>query len=512
MSDQPLTPDSTAEAVATAPAIDERAIGLLTLRFLDTWRFWVKRRVESVTFPDVATVQRRISVDFEIPHDLMTAAAHVLAPLPDVADPSVQEHADSREHPSANSSQTVVLVPLTVMKKQGLTRFSLRDESGHALPLLTRDQTVAVATATLVTYAQALRDERAPSLTGDLPPELRKEFNQIATFPPEPAMTVYGGLTETQPDDSLACRDWRDLLRGSEEFKAVARDLAVNFLLLTEIIAEPHRRRIIKFSYEHPLLRSGSKEARTIRERLRRFRRIIGWGAYPEKIDLPAVGQGRCFHLEVEAPEGIQVTRAEIKSKPETELERPLIPYPNFPDVVRFGLQRVHLHVSAPPSSHGHAVVYMRPRPGTIVRAAAITAALTTALLCVVAARPASFQSNLGSAAALLLIVPGAMSAYVARPREPHVATQMLFGLRMLALSSGLWAFLTAGTLVVGRTCKQQANAETVCTYSSATGTVVGIWALCSAVTLVVLLWSLRAVKNPKEKQNSKDKQGQARY
>jgi len=144
----------------------------------------------------------------------------------------------------------------------------------------------------------------------------------------------------------------------------------------------------------------------------------------------------------------------------------------------------------------------MRPRPATIVRAAAITALLTTLLLCFVAASPESFQSNLGSAAALLLIVPGALSAYVARPREPHVATQLLLGLRLLALSCGLWAFLTAGMLVLGRTCEQNpTTGVTFCDNWAGTGKVVLLFALGSAITLVVLLRTLRSAAQPPERQ-----------
>lgn len=175
--------------------------------------------------------------------------------------------------------------------------------------------------------------------------------------------------------------------------------------------------------------------------------------------------------------------------------------YPDFPEAVSNGKQRVHLHVSRPASYTGVATVYLRPRPSTIVRSATITAALTAVLLAIVALRPASFQTNLGAAAALLLLVPGGLSAYVARPREPEVATQLVLGLRFLALSCGLWAFLAAGTLVAGRSCPDATTRGSVCEHWSGTGYVVGAWAFCAFLTLLVLLRTLRNASRPPEQQ-----------
>jgi len=472
--------------ISHLPLSDERLVGLLTLDLLDTWRVWVKRRVEAVTFPDVATQTRRISVDFELPTTVVEAAlrAHANGGGPTsgvgATEPQVNDVWVS------NPETRFVLVPLTLMKKQGLTRFSLRDESGTALPLLTRDQTGAVATAVLVTFAEGLH--QATKKDGTLPPELRDELSNIATLPPTGATQVWEKLDDPKEGESPDSAEWRQILVSDERFMEMALDLAQNFLLLTRVAAEPGRRRIIKISYEYHL------RIPVAQDRWRRVRRWLGWGAHTEQIETPAVGLGRCFHLEVEAPDGIQATRARLKSWQRSvakhndhgALGEPA--YPDFPEVVSDGKQRVHLHVSVPASYTGQATVYLRPRPSTIVRAATITAGLTTILLAVVALRTSSFQTNLGSAAALLLIVPGGLSAYVARPREPHVATQMLFGLRLLALSSGLWAFLAAGALVAGRRCSEVTATGALCKHWSGTGYVVWVFAFCSLATLLVLL------------------------
>jgi len=467
----------------------ERLVGLVTLQLLDTWRVWVKRRVEAVTFPDIATQARHISVDFELPPAVLAAVARALGHGSQADTEEGAEDVADVWGPAGPGAY--VLVPLTVLRKQGLTRFSLRDESGRALPLLTRDQTGAVATAVLVMFAEGLCNAEAEA--DALPQELRAELFDIATLPPTDSERIWEMLDRPKPGDSDECTRWRKVLTEDERFMGMALDLARNFLLLTRVRAEPGRRRIIKIAYEHHVLPASAEAGR-----LRRLRRWVGWGAHAERIETPAVGLGRCFHLEVEAPEGTQVTITRLRTEPRT------VPsasdrrsYPDFPEAVSDGKQRVHLHVSVPQHHTGSATVFLRPRASTIVRAATITAALTTALLYFVALRPTAFQANLGAAAALLLIVPGGLSGYVARPREPHVATHMLLGLRILAFSSGLWSFLAAGALVAGRTCPGESAQG--CTYWPGTGYAIGAWAACSFLTLLVLARALCNTERPPE-------------
>ncbi|HEX8159660.1 MAG TPA: hypothetical protein VF526_19940 [Solirubrobacteraceae bacterium] len=466
---------------------DERIVGLVTLRLLDSWRVWVKRRVEDIKFPDVATQARSISVDFELPLAVVDVVTRARSHAKPPAEPDPGDVADVW-----TGDAPYVLTPLTVMRKQGLTRFSLRDEGGAALPLLTRDQTGAVAMAVLVTFAEGLDPE-----PGDgLPESLRAEFADIATMPPNEALKVWEALDKPKGDKSRRSLDIRAVLAGNEEFMAMALDLAQNFLLLTRIAAEPGRRRIIKISYEHTVVPTTPKSKFTAR--LRRFRRSIGWGAHTEQIETPAVGLGRCFHLEVEAPDGTQVTRARLRTEPRahpTQALRSNRPYPNFPEVVSDGRQRVHLHVSVPSFYTGYANVFMRPRASTIVRAATVTAGITTVLLTIVALEPRAFQTNLGAAAALLLLVPGGLTGYIVRPQEPHVATQMLLGLRFLAAACGLWAFLAAGALVVGRTCRNLSSCDT----ESWTAYVIGGLAVCAYLTAITLAITLRNTEHPPE-------------
>jgi hypothetical protein len=321
------------------PTDDERVVGLLTLELLDTWRTWVKRRVEAVSFPDVATQSRHISVDFELPPTVLEVADRARRAGGPAAITPGRKAAEVADIWAGETAEPFILVPLTLMRKQGLTRFSMRDECGTALPLLTRDQTGAVATAVLVTLAEGL----GVSLGGQLPKELHAELVDIATLPPIEATRVWEALDQAKGEETKECGRWRATLIESETFMAMALDLARNFLLLTRIAAEPGRRRIIKFSYEHHLL--PPKPDPALKSRLRRLRRSIGWGAHTESIDTPAVGLGRCFHLEVEAPEGTQVTRARLRTRP-AAVGTPLRTsrsYPDFPEAVSDGRQRVHL-------------------------------------------------------------------------------------------------------------------------------------------------------------------------
>lgn len=496
--------------------------GAVVLHLLDTWHFWVKRRVESITFPDIDTVERKVSIDFELPARVLQAAANT--------DPHTTR-ATSRVTPGSyvgirERPLPICVIPLTLLRKQGLTQFSLRDEGGAALPLLTRDQNGEIALATMLELAAGLRDE--PPGRTDLPetiaPELVTELRKIATGAPKKAMEVWRDLDRIKDsDNSPHCGDWRTLLVHDKRFMALALDFARNFLVLTPVPVEPGRRRIIKLSYEQHAPGASGKATRAdldepsadsadaARRRRgtggRRLSSHVGWQALIRTIDIPAVGQGRCYHLEVEAPDTLQVTRGKLtvwidKSglvrAQDPPLKPPLDDYPDYPDVVRYGVRRLHIHRSVPASTTGRATIHLRPRASTIVRAACITAFLTAGLLVVATFAWRSFQSNVGSSVTLLLLAPGGLAAIIARPREPYVATDLLFGLRLLTLACGLWAFAVAGALLVGQHCTDT-MVGTKCTPSPHTQLLVGICTAGCMITALVLARTWRLVSSPPE-------------
>jgi prealbumin domain-containing protein len=176
-------------------------------------------------------------------------------------------------------------------------------------------------------------------------------------------------------------------------------------------------------------------------------------GSDPFVVVVPSLGQAGSYHLEIEAPEGLQVTAARLG-----ELPAYVIPTENGnnkdlkSDFETGNLQRAHLYLAGVRQGQsGRAVFYLRPRPETIVRPAALTGCITSIAILIVCLRLDGIGPNISAVGTLLLLIPGGLSAYVARHREPITTTARLFRLRIAALTCGLWAFLSTLLLVLGR-------------------------------------------------------------
>ena len=156
-------------------------------------------------------------------------------------------------------------------------------------------------------------------------------------------------------------------------------------------------------------------------------------------------------HLEIEAPEGLRVTRAALH-----EFHRPtdqLVPgAPARDDVEAEPVQRAHLYFARTGHDRsGSCDVWLRPRPGTILAPATLVAAVATVLLALVAWRLDDLTATVGSTGSLLLFVPGLASAYIARPREDPFTSRTLLALRAWALVPALACLTAAATLLLAR-------------------------------------------------------------
>jgi hypothetical protein len=445
-------------------------LGVVTLEAFQDWR-WVERRVESVTFLDDTTVKRRVSVDFAVPEFWVSA-------LPQ----------NSGEPPTFR-------LPLALLRKQGLIGFDLRDEAGEALPLLTREENSSIAQATLLQVARAIGEDPPTPMRGAVPKPIRDELKLITSGPAESALIVWSALERSKefPDEepeSAECREWRRLLTNDDKFVRLARDFAEGFPLIVPVTCELGTRRILKYSYQTAV------PPRRPSSRRRQLARSVGWRARTEQVDTPSIGQGGCFHLEVQAPEGLQITRGLLSpAKP----VKPTVWQKALPDVIKLGSERVHLHIAALGHAGGTAWVNFRARPAVISRAGFATGMLTTVALTIAALAHSVLQSNIEPAVALLLLVPTALSIYVARPQEPIVTTGLLLGQRMLAACCGALAIIAASILVTGQTCRSAAGGVT-CEQWPATPWLLTALAVCAAIITVVLTATLVFTANPPEK------------
>jgi hypothetical protein len=191
------------------------------LSLVSRWPSWVHRRVESISLEDPETIRRRVSVDFTLFSDL--------PPLITTGD-----------------GDPLFFVPLTLLRKQPLVDFDLRDEEGRALPLLTREWNGSLAAATLGVLSEGIASPAITEAYGSkLPSVVEKDLWAIATAPPEEARAVCRSLGSRdeylltlriawagllgQSTDARAVRGWRQELAGNDDFMSLARSLTDNF-------------------------------------------------------------------------------------------------------------------------------------------------------------------------------------------------------------------------------------------------------------------------------------------
>ncbi|HKE72820.1 MAG TPA: hypothetical protein VKB57_04365, partial [Acidimicrobiales bacterium] len=182
--------------------------GLETIRLLIAHPDWVHRRVDALEYRDDTTFRRRQSVHFTVP-----AAA-----------PQIRVgESDAR------------LIPLTTLRKETLVNFDCRDESGTALPVLTRRQQGLLVVRGMLGWAEAI-------VGGSLDADVAGEIQARLTAGERTLQAARAAF-----DDGGG---QREALLADDIFALVLERLTDQFLLTTLVRDRPGTQRIVKFSYE----------------------------------------------------------------------------------------------------------------------------------------------------------------------------------------------------------------------------------------------------------------------
>jgi hypothetical protein len=369
---------------ATEP--DWGIAGAVFARLLLTWRQWVHRRMEAIHFVDQSVARRHISIDFTIPE------------LPPVV---------------RSADGPMLFLPLTRLRKRTLTNFDLVDETGRTLPMLARDQHRLLVTEALKSVVEeTIGKRRAATLQG--------ACEDVVTHRPRDAKDSLQRLLAT---------DWsrrrKDPTRA-EHLLELIQSLAESFIVTVPLGADAGRRRVLKFSYDEIVGDPGLPLPEE-------FRRGFAWRSKPIWFPVYAMRDVPSYHLEVEAPPGLWITRRElVVTDDPSHQKRRSGPF-----------ARARFYHRPTENCLGIATIYLRPQTTTIVRASAITAWLAVALLLAffVALWLGGFHANDSTAPALLLFLPGALSTLLLRPGEHALTTDMLRLLRAVTAAPGVLAF-----------------------------------------------------------------------
>jgi hypothetical protein len=214
---------------------------------------------------------------------------------------------------------------------------------------------------------------------------------------------------------------------------------------------------------------------------------------------MPGLRYCASAHLEIEAPDGLRVTRAELHElHGPTEQPRPGAAARD--DIAAEPVQRAHLYFAGTGHERsGSCDVWLRPRPGTILAPATLVAAAATILLALVAWRLDELTATVGSAGSLLLLAPGLASAYLARPREDPFTSRALLALRAWALVPALACLIAAATLLLARPTEIVRSAPVIGEPTAMAQPLLVLAALAALVSLVVLGSTWRAASSPPE-------------
>jgi hypothetical protein len=401
-------------------ALEGEVAGLQTMRLLLVQPDWVHRRVDALEYRDSTTFRRRQSVHFTVPD---------AAP----------------ELPIGRT--TARLIPLTTLRKETLVNFDCRDESGSALPVLTRGQQGLLMLRAMIGWAEGiLGAPLAPDVVADI----------------ETLLTTHraDGHEARQRMHADGAGAQRDALRADGLFPLMLDQFTDQFLLATLVHDPPGTQRIVKFSYEEPGDLAPEPWHRAPLA-------ALCWIPRQAASAAESLFSTESYHFEADMPAGVDVPVASLWVG-STEHDMACV------DIDTGGHVRIALRATGFERGVAEVRWSLRPARRGWLRTAWIATALSALTLTVGAWRLDAITSggvaaNAGGgpgaaagadalsagtrtelAAAVILALIGTLGGLVARIEEHPLVSRLLEWPRRLAGVAALLPFIAAGTLVVG--------------------------------------------------------------
>lgn len=351
---------------------------------------WIHRRVEQVSYVDQETVRRHITVDFDVPS---------LGP----------------------SEEGTFYVPLAQLAKRKLVNFDLRDAHGAALAMLTAEQNEHLSASLLLALANL--DDRGliDSIVERYIPLLVKARSE------EEGRLAWDRIF--QKGTAVG-----DHLRERPGFEATADNLRRNFVLYLPVSAqETGGRRIVKMAFDASRPKLGPKGLAA----------RLGWRAFGDSFKVPMAGYCSSYHFELEAPPQMEITSGRFRGTRNGATVHDSISSPT---------RRAHFNLSDLEPGDGLVAVSLRAQGRELLGGAALFSTLNALTLLFVLLRLHAFEADQGvdAVVSLLVVLPGILIGYIARPSEHEVLASFLTGLRIVALLSGLTSFVGALLLFAG--------------------------------------------------------------
>ena len=299
-----------------------------------------------------------------------------------------------------------------------------------------------------------------------LPPHhwLERVFTFIASSARNDAVLVLQAL---RTEDVEGFADLRALLNADPDLSWLLAACAVSSIAPVALVGEAAREGVVKLSYNEQLQEvtadafrddPESENAglsglygRYVSPLLRLARSELGWGGYSMFIDSPFIGAST-YHVEVPAPEGMEIYDAGVVEVPEIAGASVAVPHRQRPEY-ELHLARgskvsseVHLYVDNASAKHSAFTwVDLRARRQGFLTGACWASVLVTAVLYA----GWRFEDRVTAAprgvAELLLIFPAVVATYAARPDAHRLTSRRLRGARALLALVALAPYVAAG-------------------------------------------------------------------
>lgn len=361
---------------------------------------WIYRRVETVSLIAERRVRREMSVDCRIPPPVIQLAGDLgLERFP---------------------------VPLRFVMRRSLLSFDLRLD-GLPVPLLTREQNITVTTMLLA----AAVEEYGRDVDDDILAALSQVSDAGDRYGDETLALL--GLDEGSP---ASMTPEADVLRWA------ITTFDANYLLMTDVPLDAARDRLIfKINQEMPAPIQVGGLVRQIRSR-------IAWDPMAILFDAPDVTTAGSYHFQFLAPDELTISDGGLFAQCDGVKQAT----PFGETVSRTAVLGLNTHTPDVPDADSYvALVEVRPAIDGLLRAGALSAAASTLLLGFAAVFSNRLEfSEVGSSTALLLVLPGVLSTFLARPGEHSTVAQALRGVRGLMLASAVIVYVAAAMLVLG--------------------------------------------------------------
>lgn len=254
---------------------DEETVSLMFYLLLLRPERWTHRRVESVEILDDRSIHRRVSLDIAIDGD------RVLGP-------------ELTEDDADLDFSTLAFTPLTLLRKEVLQNFDLRDREDKPLPILTKKQTNEISSNALIFVAESV-------LYADLPEDLEHRLRFIVEQESDLARRELESWqwAADDPDDPHG-NVW-STLTSDDAFLDFANSLVDSFVLLAVTDPFPARRQVLKLGYEERFADEDSLNS------LRALVIPFGWSRKDLSVHVSPISLGTSYHLRLRL---LQISRS----------------------------------------------------------------------------------------------------------------------------------------------------------------------------------------------------------